>query len=93
MHIGFYGPLRKALRIGLNSIIEKKASKGNIIDVIVRTYSPSHFTGDWDKGGTCSKTRPYKDLKEWMLRSEGLRWKKWNLLRQKPNNLEVLGLR
>ncbi|CAJ1931517.1 unnamed protein product [Sphenostylis stenocarpa] len=58
--IGFYGPLRKALRTTLNSIIEKKVGKGNGIDVIVRTFSPSHFEGDWDKGGTCSKTRPYR---------------------------------
>ncbi|XP_020217799.1 protein ALTERED XYLOGLUCAN 4-like [Cajanus cajan] len=58
--IGFYGPLRKALRITLDSIIERKVGKGNGIDVIVRTFSPSHFEGDWDKGGTCSKTKPYR---------------------------------
>ncbi|XP_061370186.1 xyloglucan O-acetyltransferase 1-like [Gastrolobium bilobum] len=57
--IGFYGPLRKALRTTLNSIIERKAGKGNGIDVIVRTFSPSHFEGDWDKGGTCSENKPY----------------------------------
>ena len=27
--VGFYGPLRKALRIALNSIIERKVGKGN----------------------------------------------------------------
>ncbi|KAL9328083.1 hypothetical protein ACSQ67_003086 [Phaseolus vulgaris] len=58
--IGFYGPLRKALRTTLNSIIEKKVGKGNGIGVIVRTFSPSHFEGDWDKEGTCSKSRPYR---------------------------------
>ncbi|KAL3031431.1 hypothetical protein AAZX31_02G029400 [Glycine max] len=57
--IGFYGPIRRALRIALNSIIERKVSKGNGVDVIVRTYSPSHFEGDWDTGGTCAKTNPY----------------------------------
>ncbi|CAJ1931521.1 unnamed protein product [Sphenostylis stenocarpa] len=57
--IGFYGPIRRALRTVLNSIIERKVGKGNGVDVILRTYSPSHFEGDWDKGGTCSKTRPY----------------------------------
>ncbi|KAL2349377.1 hypothetical protein Fmac_003377 [Flemingia macrophylla] len=57
--IGFYGPLRKALRITLDSIIERKLVKGKCIDVIVRTFSPSHFEGDWYKGGTCSKTKPY----------------------------------
>ncbi|KAK7268144.1 hypothetical protein RIF29_20831 [Crotalaria pallida] len=51
IEIDFYGPLRKALRTSLNSIIERKASKGNRIDVIVETFSPAHFEGDWDKGG------------------------------------------
>ena len=58
-NVDFYGPLRKALRTALNSIIEKKAAKGDRIDVIVRTYSPSHFDGAWDKGGTCKKTWPH----------------------------------
>ncbi|KAL2349375.1 hypothetical protein Fmac_003375 [Flemingia macrophylla] len=57
--IGIYGPLRRALRTALDSIIEMKAGKGKGIDVIVRTFSPSHFEGYWDKGGTCSKTEPY----------------------------------
>ncbi|KAG5059301.1 hypothetical protein JHK87_000330 [Glycine soja] len=58
--IGFYGPIRRALRTALNSIIKKKVKKGNGIDVILRTYSPSHFEGAWDKGGICSKTEPYR---------------------------------
>ncbi|KAH1058485.1 hypothetical protein GYH30_002871 [Glycine max] len=57
--IGFYGPLRRALRTALNSIIQRKMRNRNGVDVIVRTYSPSHFEGAWDKGGTCSKTMPY----------------------------------
>ncbi|BAT99574.1 hypothetical protein VIGAN_10102900 [Vigna angularis var. angularis] len=60
VNIGFGGPIRRALRTALNSIIERKIGKGNNgVDVIVRTYSPSHFEGSWDKGGTCSKTKPY----------------------------------
>ncbi|RDX67324.1 Protein ALTERED XYLOGLUCAN 4, partial [Mucuna pruriens] len=58
--IGFYVPLRKALRTSLDSIIERRAGKGNGVDVIVRTFSPSHFEGDWDKWGACSKTIPYR---------------------------------
>ncbi|XP_057448432.1 xyloglucan O-acetyltransferase 1-like [Lotus japonicus] len=58
--IGFYVPIRKALRTALNSIIERKAAKGNGGGVIVRTFTPVHFKGSWDKGGTCSKTKPYK---------------------------------
>ncbi|XP_058774974.1 xyloglucan O-acetyltransferase 1-like [Vicia villosa] len=57
--IGFYVPMRKALRTAINSIMERKVSRGNGIDVIVRTFSPSHFEGDWDNRGTCSKSEPY----------------------------------
>ncbi|GAU36880.1 hypothetical protein TSUD_220490 [Trifolium subterraneum] len=53
--------MRKALRTTLNSIIERKVIKGNGIDVIVRTFSPTHFEGNWDKGGTCSKREPYRN--------------------------------
>ncbi|XP_016200750.1 protein ALTERED XYLOGLUCAN 4-like [Arachis ipaensis] len=66
--IDFYDPLRKALRTTLNSIIERKLAGGrngnsnnNGVDVIVKTFSPAHFEGDWDKAGTCSMTRPYKE--------------------------------
>ncbi|WVZ12982.1 hypothetical protein V8G54_017512 [Vigna mungo] len=58
--IGFGGPIRRALRTALNSIIERNVGKGNKgVDVIVTTYTPAHFEGGWDKGGTCSKTKPY----------------------------------
>ena len=57
----FYVPLRKVLRTTLSSIIERKKGKGNNgVDVIVKTFSPAHFEGDWNKAGTCSKTKPYK---------------------------------
>ncbi|CAI8587645.1 unnamed protein product [Vicia faba] len=59
--IGFYVPLRKALRKSLNRIIERRVGKRNEIGVIVRTFSPSHFDGDWDKSGTCSKKEPYEN--------------------------------
>jgi hypothetical protein len=59
--IGFYDPMRKALRTTLNSIIEREVIKRNGIDVIVRTFSPTHFEGNWDEGGTCSKREPYKN--------------------------------
>ncbi|RHN70888.1 putative PMR5 domain, PC-Esterase [Medicago truncatula] len=59
--IGIYVAMRKALRTTLNSIIERKVVKGNGNYVIVRTFSPSHFEGGWDKGGTCSKSEPYEN--------------------------------
>ncbi|XP_057448429.1 xyloglucan O-acetyltransferase 1-like isoform X2 [Lotus japonicus] len=58
--IGYYVPIRKALRTALNSIIERKTVKGDGIGVIVRTFAPVHFEGSWDKGGTCSRLTPYR---------------------------------
>lgn len=59
--IGFYDVLRKGLRTTLKAIIERKGSHGNGIDVIVTTFSPSHFEGDWDKAGACPKKKPYQE--------------------------------
>ncbi|CAI8587644.1 unnamed protein product [Vicia faba] len=58
--IGFYEVLRKALRTSLNSVIDRRGSKGGKVDVMVTTFSPAHFEGEWDKVGACSKTRPYR---------------------------------
>ncbi|XP_062159522.1 xyloglucan O-acetyltransferase 1 [Alnus glutinosa] len=61
--IGFYDVLRKSLRTTLKTITERRGSKsnGNGIDVIVTTFSPSHFEGDWDKAGACPKKKPYSE--------------------------------
>ncbi|KAJ7943601.1 Protein altered xyloglucan [Quillaja saponaria] len=59
--IGFYDVLRKALKITLKTIVERRAEKGNGIEVIVTTFSPAHFEGDWDKAGACPKIKPYKE--------------------------------
>ncbi|KAG5049456.1 hypothetical protein JHK85_010559 [Glycine max] len=59
--IGFYDVLRKALRTTLNSIIDRRRGKGYGIDVIVTTFSPAHFEGEWDKASVCSKTKPYRN--------------------------------
>ncbi|KAJ4846516.1 hypothetical protein Tsubulata_030933, partial [Turnera subulata] len=60
--IGFYEALRKAVRTTLKSVIERKGTNGNgKFDVILTTFSPSHFEGEWDKFGACSKTKPYKE--------------------------------
>ncbi|KAJ1389913.1 PMR5 N-terminal domain [Sesbania bispinosa] len=59
--IGFYDVLRKALRTTLNSIIERRGAKGREIDVIVTTFTPHHFEGEWDKAGACPKTKPYRN--------------------------------
>ncbi|KAI4352637.1 hypothetical protein L6164_006869 [Bauhinia variegata] len=55
--IGFYPALRKALRTTLYAIIERKGA----VDVVLTTFSPLHFEGDWDKAGACPKTEPYRE--------------------------------
>ncbi|XP_039018994.1 protein ALTERED XYLOGLUCAN 4-like [Hibiscus syriacus] len=59
--IGFYGAMRKAIKMALKTIIERKgANNGNGIDVFFTTFSPSHFEGEWDNAGACSRTKPYR---------------------------------
>lgn len=57
--IGFYDVLRKALKTTLRTIMERQEAKGKAIDVVLTTFSPSHFEGEWDKAGACPKTKPY----------------------------------
>ncbi|XP_019265544.1 PREDICTED: protein ALTERED XYLOGLUCAN 4 isoform X2 [Nicotiana attenuata] len=71
--IGFYDVYGKAYRTTLNTIIERRGNnnKGNrgVLDVIVTTFSPAHFEGEWDKLGACPKTKPYNPEEkklEWM---------------------------
>lgn len=59
--VGFYEVFGKAFRTTLKTIAERRGANGNPIDVIVTTFSPSHFEGDWDKAGACPKTRPFKE--------------------------------
>ncbi|XP_020218005.1 protein ALTERED XYLOGLUCAN 4 [Cajanus cajan] len=59
--IGFYDVLRKALRTTLNSIVDRRKGKGKGIDIIVTTFTPHHFEGEWDKAGACPKTEPYRN--------------------------------
>ncbi|CAI9092854.1 OLC1v1028196C1 [Oldenlandia corymbosa var. corymbosa] len=56
--IGFYDVYGKAYKTALNAIIDRKGSIGDAIDVFVTTFTPSHFEGEWDKFGACSKTQP-----------------------------------
>ncbi|KAL2926319.1 Protein ALTERED XYLOGLUCAN 4 [Bienertia sinuspersici] len=61
----FYGVYGKAFNTSLKTIIERKLGKeGNGIDVIVTTFSPHHFEGDWDKFGACPKTKPYMEVEK-----------------------------
>lgn len=62
--IGFYDVLRKGLRTALKTIAERRGSDAKGIDVILTTFSPSHFEGDWDKAGACPKTKPYMEVEK-----------------------------
>ncbi|KAF8390364.1 hypothetical protein HHK36_024889 [Tetracentron sinense] len=57
--IGFYSVLRKAIQTTLEAITEKRGNKA--IHVIVTTFSPSHFEGDWDKAAACPKKKPFEE--------------------------------
>lgn len=59
--IGFYDVFGKAFRTTLRNIIEKRGSSERGIDVMVTTFSPHHFEGEWDKFGACPKTQPYSE--------------------------------
>ncbi|XP_057484795.1 xyloglucan O-acetyltransferase 1-like [Actinidia eriantha] len=62
--VGFYDVFGKAFKTTLNAIMERRGGgqgKGKGIGVIVTTFSPHHFEGEWDKLGACPKTRPYNE--------------------------------
>lgn len=59
--IGFYDVLRKAIKTTLKTITERRGTSENGINVIVTTFSPAHFEGEWDKAGACPKTKPYNE--------------------------------
>lgn len=59
--IGFYDVFAKAFNTTLKAIMQRKGFKDNGIDVIVTTFSPHHFEGEWDKLGACPKTKPYTE--------------------------------
>ncbi|KAL6577859.1 hypothetical protein OROMI_010187 [Orobanche minor] len=59
--IGFYDVFSKALETVFVRVIGDRARDGNSISVILTTFSPAHFEGEWDKFGACSKTRPYEE--------------------------------
>ncbi|CAA3026811.1 Hypothetical predicted protein [Olea europaea subsp. europaea] len=49
---------RQSFRTAFHAINEAKNFKGI---TYLRTFAPSHFEGgEWDKGGDCTRTRPFK---------------------------------
>ncbi|MQM01048.1 hypothetical protein Taro_033793, partial [Colocasia esculenta] len=59
--VGFYGVYRKAFRTALNAAATDTGGGGRSRYVVVTTFSPSHFEGEWDKAGACPKTEPYAE--------------------------------
>ncbi|KAL8121195.1 xyloglucan O-acetyltransferase 1-like [Apium graveolens] len=64
--IGFYGVYGKAIDTTLKAVMKRRGSRvgsdrNGSIDVIVTTFTPAHFEGEWDKLGACSKIKPYKE--------------------------------
>ncbi|KAL4185442.1 hypothetical protein AMTRI_Chr10g230700 [Amborella trichopoda] len=56
--VGFYGVYRKALMAALKGIAERESFKGL---TVLRTFSPAHFEGEWDKAGACPKKAPFEE--------------------------------
>ncbi|XP_047978408.1 xyloglucan O-acetyltransferase 2 [Salvia hispanica] len=57
--IGFYDVFGRALKTAFESVIERRKEKE--MDVILTTFTPAHFEGNWDKLGACAKTAPYRE--------------------------------
>ncbi|KAJ0986694.1 hypothetical protein J5N97_005050 [Dioscorea zingiberensis] len=61
--IGFFDVFRKAVKTTLHEVVERKAMDDGDHHqlVVVTTFSPAHFEGEWDKAGACPKKEPYKE--------------------------------
>ncbi|KAJ4961464.1 hypothetical protein NE237_021374 [Protea cynaroides] len=57
--VEFYDVYRKALNTTLKAVMDRRS--GDAMDVIVTTFSPSHFEGEWDKAGACDKKKPFEE--------------------------------
>ncbi|KAJ0763246.1 putative PMR5 domain, PC-Esterase, trichome birefringence-like family [Helianthus annuus] len=53
--VGFYDVYGMAFNTTLKALVNRG------IDVIVTTFSPAHFEGDWDSLDACSKTKPFEE--------------------------------
>ncbi|CAI9761762.1 unnamed protein product [Fraxinus pennsylvanica] len=64
--IGFYDVFGKALNTTFQTVIERRGSDpgGSEISVVLTTFSPAHFEGEWDQFGACSKIKPYDETEK-----------------------------
>ncbi|RAL54196.1 hypothetical protein DM860_004667 [Cuscuta australis] len=59
-NVGFYYAYRKALRSALRYILS--SSNQQKVNVLFRTTTPDHFeNGEWDTGGYCNRTVPFRE--------------------------------
>ncbi|KAJ3677480.1 hypothetical protein LUZ60_003204 [Juncus effusus] len=57
--IGFFDVFRKAIKTTLKEVKKRVQNSDKL--VVVTTFSPAHFEGEWDKAGACSRKEPYKN--------------------------------
>ncbi|KAM0950768.1 putative PMR5 domain, PC-Esterase, trichome birefringence-like family [Dioscorea sansibarensis] len=67
--IGFFDIFRKSLRIALNEVKRRRRRSEKL--VVLTTFSPAHFEGEWDKAGACSKMEPFKEGEKKMEYMDG----------------------
>ncbi|XP_010254585.1 PREDICTED: protein ALTERED XYLOGLUCAN 4 [Nelumbo nucifera] len=91
--IGFYDVLRKALKTTLEAVLDRRSA----MDVIVTTFSPSHFEGEWDKAGACPKKKPFtegeKELQPMDAEMRRIEMEEVEAAKKKASQLSVAGLR
>ncbi|WOL12137.1 protein ALTERED XYLOGLUCAN 4 [Canna indica] len=56
--IGFFDVFRKAVKTAFGEVSRRYGNADKL--VVLTTFSPAHFEGEWDKAGACPKTEPYK---------------------------------
>ncbi|XP_062233211.1 xyloglucan O-acetyltransferase 2-like [Phragmites australis] len=59
---GFFGAFRDAIHRTLAEVTRRHGHGADGKKVVVlTTFSPAHFEGNWDKAGACPKKRPYRN--------------------------------
>ncbi|XP_020114056.1 protein ALTERED XYLOGLUCAN 4-like [Ananas comosus] len=61
--IGFFAAFRMAIRRALREVVDAQNRSGGGAEkeklVVVTTFPPAHFEGEWDKAGACPKKEPF----------------------------------
>ncbi|KAJ0244617.1 Protein trichome birefringence-like 20 [Hirschfeldia incana] len=94
-NVGAHFAYRRALRTTFKTIIRLDSFKG---EVFLRTFAPSHFeNGEWDKGGNCLKTRPFRsnetELEGMNLETHTIQLDEFRIARRDRNKNNGLNLR